>query len=145
MDVTFYYLNMEYRDEGICSRIKEVMRENALNQKGLVEKTGMKQSSVSDILGMKRSPMPLVEKMVEVFGVNKLWLLSGNGFKYANSEDIAKSDMGKSSAILNKTEILNEVNALYKKHQELLAQAAEIMGTIVDLNKKLLLNTNGNE
>lgn len=46
---------MDYRNADIIKRIKDIMREESLGQKGLVEATGVVQSSVSAILNGKRS------------------------------------------------------------------------------------------
>lgn len=124
----------------ICERIKDLMREKALSQKELCEQTNMIQSSVSAILNGKRSPMPIIDSVCEIFGVNKEWLLSGVGMKYKQSNDIANAILCDNSAISDKMAIIKEMNELYKKHQSLLQQAQEIMETIVDMNKKILLS-----
>lgn len=62
-------------DNMICGRIKDLMKEKALSQKELCEQTNMIQSSVSAILNGKRSPMPIIDSVCEIFGVNIEWLL----------------------------------------------------------------------
>ena len=49
---------MNYRDEKIISRIKEVMKERVLTQKRLENDTGIAQSSISQMFGLKRSALP---------------------------------------------------------------------------------------
>lgn len=124
----------------ICERIKDLMKEKALSQKELCEQTNMIQSSVSAILNGKRSPMPIVDKVCEIFAINKEWLLTGIGMKYKQSNDISNAILCDNSAISDKMAIIKEMNELYKKHQNLLQQAQEIMETIVDMNKKILMS-----
>lgn len=88
--------------------------------------------------------MPIINSVCEIFGVNKEWLLSGVGMKYKQSNDITNAILCDTSAISDKMAIIKEMNELYKKHQSLLQQAQEIMETIVDMNKKILLNENSN-
>lgn len=129
-------------DNMICERIKDLMREKTLSQKELCEQTNMIQSSVSAILNGKRSPMPIIDSVCEIFDVNKEWLLSGVGMKYKQSSDIANAILCNNSTISDKMAIIKEMDELYKKHQSLLQQAQEIMETIVDMNKQILLNEN---
>lgn len=135
---------MEYRDADVIERIKEIMHEESLNQKGLMDATGIVQSSVSAILNGKRSPEPLVNAMSEKLGINKQWLFTGVGFKYSNSKNIAENinDIAscESVSIEEKVGLMKEMNALYEKHQSLLEEAQNIMKTIVEINKKILIS-----
>jgi len=128
---------MDYIDSAICERIKEVMKETVSGQKELMEKTGVAQSTISAILNGKRQPTPLIDAMCETFGINREWLMSGIGFKYKESKDITKCD---NIVISDRVSVLREINALYQRHQSLLAEAGEVMKTIVELNKRVLLS-----
>ena len=57
---------------------------------------------------------------------------------------ISNAILSDSSAMFDKIAKIKEMNELYKKHQSLLQQAQEIMETIVDMNKKILLNESFN-
>lgn len=132
---------MDDADRKVIGRIKEIMREQQLNQIMLSEKTGVIRSSISAILSGIRSNRPLVDAMAEKMGVNKDWLLIGSGFKYTNSTNITER---LHLDITTRTAIMREVNALYTKHQSLLEEAGKVMATIIELNKKILLNENFN-
>jgi transcriptional regulator with XRE-family HTH domain len=134
---------MDYRNADIIERIKDIMREESLGQKGLVEATGVVQSSVSAILNGKRSPDPLVNAMSEKMGISKQWLVNGVGLKYENSKIIAEDSKNiasrESLSMEEKVSLMKEMNALYEKHQSLLEEAQNIMKSIVEINKKIIL------
>jgi len=133
---------MDYKDIKICNRIEEIMREKGLTKSELAAQVSIAQPTVSAILNMKRSPMALINKMCDTFGLNKTWLLTGGGSKYnTNDTPLNKNITSKRELSLEeRAKILNDVNQLYKRHQELLAEASDIMQQIVELNKTLLLN-----
>lgn len=135
---------MDYRNVSICERIKDIMHEESLSQKELADKTNVVQSSISAILNGKRSPEPLVNAMSEKMGINKQWLVNGVGFKYENSKIIAESNNdiagGEELSMEGRVSLMKEMNALYEKHQSLLAEAQNIMKTIIEINKRILLN-----
>lgn len=135
---------MDDADRKVIGRIKEIMREQQLNQIMLSEKTGVIRSSISAILSGIRSNRPLVDAMAEKMGVNKDWLLIGSGFKYTNSQKVANVAESSHLDINERNTIMKELNALYARHQNLLEEASGIMKTIVELNKKILLNENFN-
>lgn len=135
---------MDYRDVSICERIKDVMHEELLSQKELAEKTGVVQSSISAILNGKRSPEPLVNAMSDKMGISKQWLVNGVGLKYENSKIIAEDRKDIAScenlSMEDKVSLMKEMNALYEKHQSLLEEAQNIMKTIIEINKKILIS-----
>lgn len=124
-------------EKKINERIKEIMCEKGYNQSELADITGIAQSTISAILRGARKHTPLTDALSEKFGINKEWLLSGVGFKYSNSTNITER---LHLDITTRTAIMREVNALYTKHQSLLEEAGKVMATIVELNKKILLN-----
>lgn len=132
---------MDNVDNQIIERIKEVMREKGYNQSELADITGIAQSTISAILRGARKHTPLINALSEKLGINKEWLLSGVGVKYKNSTDITDSTH---LDITARAAIMREVNVLYARHQNLLEEAGKVMATIVELNKKILLNENIN-
>lgn len=133
---------MDYKSEEIKNRIEEIMREKGLNGKQLAKAVSIDQSTVSSVLGLKRSPMSLLEKISSTYGVNKMWLLTGRGIKYIASDlalDKTMTDVNNLS-IEERAKMVNDINQLYKRHQDLLAEASEVMKQIVELNKSLLLS-----
>lgn len=135
---------MDYRNVNICERIKDIMHEESLSQKELASKTGVVQSSISAILGGKRSPDPLVNAMNEKMGISKEWLINGAGLKYENSKIIAEYNQNiaicENLSMEDRVSLIKEMNALYEKHQSLLEEAQNIMKTIIEINKKILIS-----
>lgn len=132
---------MDYKDKEICQRIEEVMREKGITKSELAVQVSIAQPTVSAVLNLKRSPMALINKMCEKYGLNKTWLLTGGGSKYNTNSTPLNIDITSNKLSLEeRARILNDVNQLYKRHQDLLAEASDIMLQIVELNKKLLLN-----
>lgn len=128
-------------EKRINERIKEIMCEKGYNQSELADITGIAQSTISAILRGARKHTPLINALSEKLGINKEWLLSGVGVKYKNSTAITDNTH---LDITARAAIMREVNALYARHQNLLEEAGKVMATIVELNKKILLNENFN-
>lgn len=128
----------------IVERIKDIMREESLSQKDLMEATGVVQSSISAILNGKRSPDPLINAMSDKMGYSKQWLVNGAGLKYENSKIIAEDSKNIAScenlSMEEKVGLMKEMQALYGKHQSLLEEAQNIMKTIIEINKKILIS-----
>ena len=118
------------------------MEEESLKQKDLAEKTGVFQSTISSILNGSRSPMPLVDAMVEKMGIKKEWLINGIGFKYDRVDNYSNDIASEESTLSmdDKISVMKEINMLYNRHQSLLEEAQNIMKTIIELNKKVLFN-----
>ncbi len=130
---------MEYKEESIVLRIKEVMRERGItNQKEFEAAVGVAQSTISAIFNLNRSSLPLIDAMGDKFGVSKQWLLTGMGMKYLQTNDDAPINL---SGMTNsdRIELLNRLNLLYERHQKIMEEEQDIMIQIVDLNKKLIL------
>ncbi len=129
---------MEYKDETIILRIKEVMKEHGLtSQTELGRALGVHQSSISDMFKQKRSTMPLVDAISEHWNVSKQWLLTGSGMKYATVINDAELP---SLTNTERVELVKKLNDLYARHQEIMGEAQEIMKSIVEINKKLILD-----
>jgi len=135
---------MDYRNVDVCERIRDIMHEESLSQKELASMTGVVQSSISAILGGKRSPDPLVNAMSDKMGISKQWLINGVGLKYENSKIIAGNRKDANTCEIlsmeDKVSLMKEMNALYEKHQSLLEEAQNIMKTIIEINKKILIS-----
>lgn len=133
---------MEYRDESIIQRIKEIMKEKGLtSQTELGKAVGMQQSSISFMFKLTRSPLPLVEAISKTYNISKQWLLSGTGIKYMPTELATekKKDLFPSMNNDERVELIRQLNDLYTRHQSIMSEEQEIMKSIVEINKKLLL------
>lgn len=134
---------MEYRDESIIQRIKDIMREKGLtSQTELGKAVGMQQSSISFMFKLIRSPLPLVEAISKTYNISKQWLLSGTGIKYMPTELATekKEDLFPSMNNDERVELIRQLNDLYTRHQSIMSEEQEIMKSIVEINKKLLLS-----
>ena len=133
---------MEYRDESIIQRIKEIMKEKGLtSQTELSKAVGMQQSSISFMFKLTRSPLPLIEAISRTYNISKQWLLSGTGIKYMPTELATekKEDLFPSMNNDERVELIRQLNDLYTRHQSIMSEEQEIMKSIVEINKKLLL------
>lgn len=135
---------MEYKEESIINRIKEVMKERGITgQKEFEAAVGVAQSTISAIFNLNRSSLPLIEAMSEKFNISKQWLLTGVGMKYlqANIENspVNLSEMTNSDRI----DLLNRLNLLYDRHQKIMEEEQDIMKQILELNRKLILGNIG--
>lgn len=131
---------MEYKEESIVLRIKEVMRERGItNQKEFEAAVGVAQSTISAIFNLNRSSLPLIDAMGDKFGISKQWLLTGAGMKYlkteTNDSPVNLSGMTNSDRI----ELLKRLDLLYERHQKIMEEEQDIMKQIVELNKYLIL------
>ena len=134
---------MVYIDENIVQRIREVMREKGVTQKGLESDVDIVQSSISQILNLKRSSLPLVEAMSNAYGINKEWLLTGFGEKYSNSaQDQLPVCLQGELTTEDRLTLVREMNALYKRHQEIMDEAGKIMERIAKINERLIFGGN---
>ena len=82
--------------------------------------------------------------MSEKMGIRKQWLVNGVGIKYENSRFFTENSKDIAScenlSMEDKVSLMKEMNALYEKHQSLLEEAQNIMKTIIEINKKILIN-----
>ena len=134
---------MEYKDEAIVNRIKEVMKEKGLStQTELEAALGKNQSTISAVFKLKRSAMPIVEAISEKYQVSKQWLLSGTGMKYMPVTQTTYNTQTDTTHMGNdeRVELIRQLNDLYTRHQSIMIEEQEIMKSIVEINKKLLLS-----
>ena len=136
---------MEYRDESIILRIKDIMKEKGLSsQTELSRAVGVQQSSISFMFKLTRSAIPLVDAICKTYGVSKQWLLSGTGIKYVQVEKVIKdinlSDLKPTASNEKSTELIRQLNELYTRHQALMKEEQEIMKMMLEINKQLLLS-----
>ena len=128
---------MNYRDEKIISRIKEVMKERVLTQKRLENDTGIAQPSISQMFGLKRSALPLIMAMSKVYGINREWLLTGLGEMYGLGS-ANKSNRHGELLDVERIQLLKELNAIQFRHQDLMNESSKIMALIVKVIEKSL-------
>ena len=73
-------------------RIKSFLKSKKVTQLELSKMTGFTQSVISEIISGKRNPLPLVEKICELYGVSRDFLITGEENKLsdiiANNEEV---------------------------------------------------------
>jgi len=72
-------------------RLKIIIKSLGINQKKLAESVGLQPSTISDFMNgrFKSLSSDTIEKLYRVYGVNPLWLLTGEGEMFLfNSSDI---------------------------------------------------------
>ena len=135
---------MEYKDESIILRIKEVMKEHGLaRQTELAKAVEVQQSTISAMFSLNRSSLPLVEAVSSHWNISKQWLLTGSGMKYMPENNLEPKENGVSLPRLSnedRVELIRRLNELYARHQKIMSEAQEIMKSIVEIDKKLILN-----
>jgi transcriptional regulator with XRE-family HTH domain len=129
---------MEYSKE-VVDRINQIMKENGLDQRSLANQLSIAQPTVSNILNLKRSPNALIDRIVEKYGVEKTWLLYGIGNKFKATQPEAFNKSSDDLSITERVALINKLNALYERHQSIMSEEQDIMKSIVEINKKLLL------
>ena len=128
---------MMYKDERIIGRIREIMKERNINQKALESDTGIVQSSISQMLGLHRSALPLIEAMSKVYGVNREWLLTGLGEKYGLIP-IGRSSRHGELSDGERLLLVKELNTLHFRHQDLMNESSRIMEIVAKVNSRLM-------
>lgn len=127
---------MKSKDVG--SRIKIILKERNLSQRDVSDKTGQPQSVISDIINGRRDYDKLVNLLSEVYGWSRDYIITGRGELI--TQNIANSDNSNSG--LSKEEKLRLVanlEELYRKHQQLLDDASQVMKEIAAINKLLIV------
>lgn len=128
---------MMYKDKRIIERIGEVMRERGLTQTALESDTGITQSTISQILSLRRSALPLIEGMSKTYGINREWLLTGLGEKYGlvpTGRSNRHGELSDGERLL----LVKELNTLQLRHQDLMNEASKIMESVLKVNSQLM-------
>lgn len=131
---------MEERDQSVITRLKEVMNESGLNQSEFSSEVKVAQPTISAIYNLKRNADPLVDAVSKRYGISKQWLLTGMGIKYLQKVEEMTDDSLKVLSNNDRAELLRRLNLLYERHQAIMSEEQEIMMSIVELNRKLILD-----
>lgn len=126
-------------------RIKSFLKSKKVTQLELSKMTGFTQSVISEITSGKRNPLPLVEKICELYGVSRDFLITGEENKLsdiiANNEEVRN---GLSHD--DKVRLLDKLESLYERHQVILKtisdatkESGEVLKEIAAINKLLIV------
>lgn len=127
-----------YKDRKIVERISEIMTELQLTQKKLESDIGIDQSSISQMLGLHRSALPLIKAMSKVYGINRNWLLTGLGEKYSQLPTNQESTRYEELIYRERLALVKDLNSLQFRHQDLMNEACKIMENVLKVNARLM-------
>ncbi|WP_302447490.1 helix-turn-helix domain-containing protein [Paraprevotella clara] len=129
-------------------RIKSFLKSKKVTQLELSQKIGITQSIISEIISGKRNPLPLVEKICEVYGVSRDYLITGEENKL--SDIIANNNIDENGLSHDdKVRLLDKLESLYERHQAILKtisdatkESGDVLKEIAAINKLLIVGTN---
>jgi len=122
----------------VGERLKAIFKAKGLRQRELSAQTGIKQSSISEMINGKRNIMPLVEKVCELYGYSRDYIITGE--EISRSDITAKNNIDdKGLSTEERVRLLDKLNELYEKHQNIISELQGIMKEITTINKLLIL------
>lgn len=129
------------KSEVIGKRIAKILKDNRYSQRQFAEETGYTQSVVSEIIRGNREIDKLINIVAEKFGVSRDFLITG---KESNKMDLIASDSIPANGLTKeeKLRLFDNLEELYRKHQQLLDDASQVMKEIAAINKILIVGTN---
>lgn len=123
------------KDLNVAERIKSLMKKRHLTQSELAEVTGYTQSVISEMLNGKRNIIPLAEKVAEYFGASRDWLIDG----YEVLDDFTGGGVELNQD--QRQKLLERLNTLYERHQDIIREEQEIMKQMMAINRMLIVGT----
>lgn len=129
------------KSEVIGKRIAKILKDNRYSQRQFAEETGYTQSVVSEIIRGNREIDKLINIVAEKFAVSRDYLITG---KESNKMDLIASDSIPANGLTKeeKLRLFDNLEELYRKHQQLLDDASQVMKEIAAINKILIVGTN---
>ena len=129
---------MEKKEVG--NRIRTYMKQNGLTQEKVADDLRLKQSSVSGMISGKRDTIRLAIDMADYYKVPRETFL---GEDIPLSQAIAKRDITENGLSTDeKFNLVHNLEELYRKHQQLLDDASQVMKEIAAINKLLIIGNN---
>lgn len=121
------------------NRIKAFMKERGLKQSDLGQALNLKQSTISDMIKGRRDTFRLAELIVSHYGISRDWLFgdcevlgdfSGGGVELDQEQ---------------RQKLLERLNSLYERHQDIIREEQEIMKQMMTINRMLIVGTKETE
>lgn len=134
--------------EEVRNRVKSLLKEKGLTQLELAEIMGKTQSVISEMISGKRNILPLVEKLCELYGFSRDYIITG---KEGNIADVViNNNIGEGGlSDEERKRLVEKIGSLYDKHQDVMLtvskmaeEANNLMREIIALNKILIVGTN---
>lgn len=123
------------KDLQIAERIKSLIKKRRMTQGQLSQITGFQQSVISEMLNGKRNIIPLAEKVAEKFGASRDWIIGG-------CEVLDEFTGGIELDQEQRQKLLERLNDLYSRHQDIIREEQEIMKQMMTINRMLIVGTN---
>lgn len=129
----------------VGTRIKALLKSKKVTQLELAQKTGITQSIISEMLSGKRNPLPLVEKICELYDVSRDYIVAGEENKL--SDIIANNNIGENGLSQeDKVRLLDKLEVLYERHQviqqtisDATKESGDVLKEIAAINKLLIV------
>lgn len=126
---------MDKKEVGI--RIKRFMKVRGLKQQQVADDLNLKQSTVSSMISGQRDTIRLAIEMSEFYNVSREEFFGGST---PVPLEIKEHDMKENGLTSDEKQILiNKLESLYNKHQQLLEQVNSVMKEISAINKILII------
>lgn len=117
------------------NRIKAFMKERGLKQSDLGQALNLKQSTISDMIKGRRDTFRLAELIVSHYGISRDWLFDGCEVLDDFSGGGVELDQEQ------RQKLLERLNGLYERHQDIIKEEQEIMKQMMAINRMLIIGT----
>ncbi|MBR1448322.1 MAG: helix-turn-helix transcriptional regulator [Prevotella sp.] len=123
----------------VSTKIKSFMKDRGLKQIELASELGLPQSTISDMINGRRDTFRLAELIATHYNISRDWLMGGS--------EILDNFSG-STIELNQEQrqnLLDRLNSLYERHQDIIREEQEIMKQMMAINRMLIVGTKETE
>ena len=129
------------KSKEVGERIRLILKEKGLSQRQVESDSGINQSVLSDVIRGNRDYEKVVERLSTHYGWSRDFIVMGKGtIEQSNIAESNQNDNGLSKE--EKLRLINNLEELYRRHQQLLDDASLVMKEIAAINKLLIIGTN---
>lgn len=126
------------KSKEVGERIRLILKEKHLSQRQVEAETGVNQSVLSEVIRGNRDYEKVIERLSSHYGWSRDFIVMGKGnIEQSNIADSNHNDNGLSKE--EKLRLINNLEELYRKHQQLLDDASQVMKEIAAINKILIV------
>lgn len=123
----------------VGKRIKAFLKEKGLKQSDLGDALKLPQSTISDMINGRRDTFRLADLIASHYGVSRDWLFDGCEVLDDFSGGAIELDQEQ------RQKLLERLNSLYERHQDIIREEQEIMKQMVAINRMLIVGTKDTE
>jgi transcriptional regulator with XRE-family HTH domain len=129
------------KSKEVGERIRLILKEKGLSQRQVESDSGINQSVLSDVIRGNRDYEKVVERLSTHYGWSRDFIVMGKGnIEQSTIAESNQNDNGLSKE--EKLRLINNLEELYRRHQQLLDDASLVMKEIAAINKLLIIGTN---